>query len=400
MSKGGNDIACGKSKLEDRQQRAYAVWVSEIMLQQTQVKTVIDYYTRWMAKWPTLKDLAQATPDDVQQMWAGLGYYSRGRRLLQGAKHVEEKLNGRIPETYKGLLSELPGVGPYTAAAIASIAFGCVKGVVDGNVLRVLARLRRITQPIDTTPVQKAMQALSDALVDPSRPGDFNQAVMELGATTCTPKAPNCTACPLASLCQSHRLHARAATGKTAVASDPTCNLCSSHAIADIATTDLPRKKPKKQSPVIDLWCLHIRTQRDKVLLLRNPDTGLLASSWTFPCVAHTEHATPHAAVGTLLPSVKKADVVHTNHVVEHVFSHRKHRYHVLHVSCGGDDEVRCSDDHNDRSQWVHKTRVAATLTTTNMKKVWEKVKAWRKKQGGGIVAALKRASSTPAPRP
>eukprot|EP00049_Salpingoeca_infusionum_P007804 m.126331 g.126331 ORF g.126331 m.126331 type:complete len:165 (-) comp13831_c0_seq1:1844-2338(-) len=142
------------------QQHAYAVWVSEIMCQQTQVATVIDYYTRWMTKWPTVAALSQATEDEVQQMWAGLGYYSRGQRLLKAAKHVMNQLGGQLPQTRDALQKHICGVGKYSASAIASVAFGQRVGVVDGNVERVLSRLRMITNMIHSKPVNQVWETL------------------------------------------------------------------------------------------------------------------------------------------------------------------------------------------------------------------------------------------------
>uniref|UniRef100_A0A672LJS4 Adenine DNA glycosylase n=1 Tax=Sinocyclocheilus grahami TaxID=75366 RepID=A0A672LJS4_SINGR len=156
------------------------------MLQQTQVATVIDYYDRWMKRWPTVEKLAAATLEEVNQMWVGLGYYSRGRRLHEGAQKVVSELDGQMPKTTAGLLKQLPGVGRYTAGAISSIALGQVTGAVDGNVIRVLCH---------------ALWTISGTLVDPERPGDFNQVMMELDARVCTPKSPLCSQCPV----QNHR---------------------------------------------------------------------------------------------------------------------------------------------------------------------------------------------------
>uniref|UniRef100_A0A4X2LJJ8 Adenine DNA glycosylase n=1 Tax=Vombatus ursinus TaxID=29139 RepID=A0A4X2LJJ8_VOMUR len=175
------------------------------MLQQTQVATVIGYYTRWMQKWPTLQDLAGASLEEVNQLWAGLGYYSRGRRLQEGARKVVEELGGHVPRTANMLQKLLPGVGRYTAGAIASIAFGQVTGVVDGNVTRVLCRVRAIGADPRSPSVTQHLWSLAQQLVDPARPGDFNQAAMELGATVCTPRGPLCPKCPVRGFCQAQK---------------------------------------------------------------------------------------------------------------------------------------------------------------------------------------------------
>ncbi|EEC01501.1 A/G-specific adenine glycosylase muty, putative [Ixodes scapularis] len=170
----------------DPNQKAYAVWVSEIMLQQTRVTTVIEYYKRWMKKWPTVVDLARASIEEVLQVWAGLGYYQRARRLHKGAQKVVRDLGGLFPNTPKHLAREIPGVGCYTAAAVASIAFGHRAGAVDGNVARVYSRMRLLGATLGSSPSERALWAAANEAVCPVRPGDFNQAVMELGARVCT----------------------------------------------------------------------------------------------------------------------------------------------------------------------------------------------------------------------
>ncbi|XP_074858499.1 adenine DNA glycosylase isoform X2 [Carettochelys insculpta] len=186
----------------DPTRRAYTVWVSEIMLQQTQVATVIDYYNRWMQKWPTLQALAGASLEDVNELWAGLGYYSRGKRLQEAAQKVVSELAGEMPRAAEELQKLLPGVGRYTAGAIASIAYGQATGVVDGNVIRVLCRVRGIGADSSSPAVIDRLWDLANTLVDPVRPGDFNQAMMELGATVCTPRAPLCMECPVKPHCR------------------------------------------------------------------------------------------------------------------------------------------------------------------------------------------------------
>nr|CAH8851545.1 unnamed protein product [Trichobilharzia regenti] len=156
--------------------RGYAVWVSEVMLQQTQVKTVIDYYNRWMQKWPNVEELASAALDDVNSIWSGLGYYSRARLLHEGAKKIVNECNGNLPQTAEALKSTLPGVGRYTAGAISSIAFNQCTAALDGNVIRVLTRLREIGSPVQLPTTVEYLWNLANQLVDPNRPGDFNQA--------------------------------------------------------------------------------------------------------------------------------------------------------------------------------------------------------------------------------
>lgn len=177
----------------------YRIWLSEIILQQTRVDQGRPYYERFTERFPTLKDLAQAQDEDVMKLWEGLGYYSRARNLLKAARRIQEVHNGRFPNTAEGL-EKLPGIGPYTAAAVASFAFGEAIGVVDGNVFRLLSRLFDIDLCIDAGKNRPIFQALADELIDKEEPGISNQALMEIGATICTPR-PNCQECPLQTHC-------------------------------------------------------------------------------------------------------------------------------------------------------------------------------------------------------
>lgn len=177
-----------------REPDPYRVWVSEIMLQQTRVAAVLDHYARWMERFPTVFELAKAREQTVLALWSGLGYYHRARRLHQAAKVIVRERGGQLPQTAEGW-RELPGIGRYTAAAIASIAFCEPVAVVDGNVQRVLDRL------LGRQESREVHWRRAEALLDLERPGDFNQAMMELGATVCTPRAPQCLVCPLVSWC-------------------------------------------------------------------------------------------------------------------------------------------------------------------------------------------------------
>lgn len=259
------------AKAAGEQADAYRVWLSEVMLQQTTVAAVKDYYLKFLSLWPRVEDLADAADEDVMKAWAGLGYYSRARNLKKCAETVALELNGRFPETEEGLRA-LPGIGPYTAAAIAAIAFDQKTAVVDGNVERVLSRLFEITTPLpDAKPqIKTEMEKLTPA----DRPGDFAQAVMDLGATICTPKRPACALCPW---------------------SDP-CKARSS----GIAET-LPRKLPKKQKPTRQgAAFVLLRPGDGAVLLRRRPPKGLLGGMTEVPGTEWAEgydadDALPHA---------------------------------------------------------------------------------------------------------
>jgi A/G-specific adenine glycosylase len=178
----------------------YAIWVSEVMLQQTQVKTVLGYYERWMQRFPSVKALAAADEADVLHAWQGLGYYSRARRLLSGARAVAERHAGELPRDVSALLA-LPGIGPYSAGAIASIAFGLPEPIVDGNVVRVLCRLFALRGDPAKAPLKAELWRLARELVPADNASAFNQSLMELGATICTPTSPRCSECPVAKQC-------------------------------------------------------------------------------------------------------------------------------------------------------------------------------------------------------
>ncbi|KAK2647525.1 hypothetical protein Ddye_015014 [Dipteronia dyeriana] len=257
----------------EEEKRAYGVWVSEIMLQQTRVQTMIEYYNRWMKKWPTINHLSQASLEEVNEMWAGLGYYRRARFLLEGAKMIVDE-GGGFPNTVSALL-KVPGIGNYTAGAIASIAFNEAVPVVDGNVIRVLARLKAISaNPKDSLTVKKFWK-LAAQLVDPCRPGDFNQSLMELGATVCTPLNPSCSSCPVSGQCRA---------------------LSMSKHDSSVLVTDYPIKVEKtKQRRDISAACVveilggqdgfEINQPDSRFLLVKRPNEGLLAGLWEFPSV-------------------------------------------------------------------------------------------------------------------
>lgn len=179
----------------------YRIWLSEIILQQTRVEQGMAYYLRFVERFPTVRDLAEASEDEVLKLWQGLGYYSRARNLHAAARSIVARHNGVFPSTYDEIRS-LRGVGPYTAAAIASLAYDLPYAVVDGNVYRVLARLFDIETPIDTTPGQRTFATLAQELMPTDRAAAHNQAMMEFGALHCTPTSPRCDACPLAERCQ------------------------------------------------------------------------------------------------------------------------------------------------------------------------------------------------------
>lgn len=234
----------------------YAVWVSEVMLQQTRVATVIPFFERFMDRFPNMESLANASLDDVLSLWSGLGYYRRARALHTAARQMLTRGETSLPGSRDGLL-ELSGIGHYTAAAIASIAYDEPVAVVDGNVLRVLARVTAEKSPIDLGQTQRRIQQVADSLVDPQRPGKFNEAMMELGATVCTPWAPDCPACPVRKQCEGRRLG---------------------------LAQELPLAREKKTSPVIRLQAFVV-CGGDAVLMARRCEEGLFGGLWEPPMI-------------------------------------------------------------------------------------------------------------------
>ena len=277
----------------------YRVWVSEVMLQQTRVDTVLPYYERWLRRFPTLDTLAAAPLDAVLVEWQGLGYYSRARNLHAAARTVRERHGGRVPDSVEGLLA-LPGVGEYTAGAIASIAFGRAAPAIDGNARRVFARLFDLARPSD-----RELRLRAAPLVPGDRPGDFNQAVMELGATVCTPRSPRCGPCPLHDHCLAH------ARGTVRIR---------------------PAARERHPVPEYDVGVAAIVAPGHCLLLVRRPGRGLLAGLWTFPAVEVGPRESDRAAAARaarssgVRVSARTAEPLGS---IRHAFSHRRETYHV-----------------------------------------------------------------------
>ena len=263
----------------------YRVWLSEVMLQQTQVASVIPYFEKFTARWPDFASLAAVEDADLMSAWAGLGYYARARNLLAAARAIAGEHGGQLPRS-EAELRKLPGFGAYTAAAVVAIAFGRRAVVVDGNVERVVARLFALADPLPGA--KPRIRELTDSITPDARPGDFAQAMMDLGATICTPRSPRCLLCPLAVHCA-----ARAAG----------------------MPERFPAKAPKKARPV--RYGTFFWAERDgKVLLVRRPDKGLLGGMRAFPTGVWSESPpaladAPFAAAWTL-----------RNTEVRHVFTH------------------------------------------------------------------------------
>ncbi len=308
----------------------YNVWLSEIMLQQTTVATVGPYFERFLARWPSVDALAAADLDEVLLTWAGLGYYARARNLHKCARAIVGEHGGRFPDT-EGALLKLPGIGPYTAAAIAAIAFGRKATVVDGNVERVMARLRAILTPLPAA--KPELRDAAAALTPEARCGDYAQAVMDLGATVCTPTLPACVRCPWRDACAGRK--------------------------SGIAET-LPRKAPKAEKPLrygIAFWTM---APDGAVLLRRRPERGLLGGMMEIPSTGWREQGWEDSAALTLAPA--PADWRPVTGVVRHTFTHFHLELRVL--------AARIDDPALAHGVWCQRTQFTEYALPTVMKKI------------------------------
>ena len=306
----------------------YHVWLSEIMLQQTTVAAVRDYYLKFLKLWPTVAGLAAASQDDVLRAWAGLGYYARARNLHACAKQIVSDWNGKFPTTQAELLT-FPGIGPYTSAAIASIAFDRPHAAVDGNVERVMSRLYAIETPL---PLSKLLiKEKAQALVPAKRAGDFAQALMDLGATICTPRSANCLICPWTDYCKGRKL-----------------------GIAE----SLPRKLPKAKIPTRVGTVFWVERNDGFILLRRRPQKGLLGGMMEVPSTPW-EAKQQRDAEPPITAKWKKLSVV-----VEHTFTHFHLQLRVWKTTTN--DKSLPDGDYS----WVHKHELEHEALPSLMRKV------------------------------
>ncbi|MHC1736331.1 MAG: A/G-specific adenine glycosylase [Erysipelotrichaceae bacterium] len=259
----------------------YSVWVSEIMAQQTRIETMLPYYERWMNRWPTIQSLADAQEGDVLKMWEGLGYYNRARNLHNGAKMLVQEENGEFPTSYAKIL-KIPGIGPYTAAAIASIVYDEKVAAIDGNVSRVVSRLMKIETEISGVSAQKIVNDKMKDWIDVSIPHVFTQAMMELGALVCTPKSPDCDHCPVSEHCLADR---------------------------DQTAGRYPIKKAKAKVPTEKYDCFIIQDDVGRIAIVVGSDDGLMAGYYRFPVASQIDCA-----------SLKDIERIESQ---KHVFSHK-----------------------------------------------------------------------------
>lgn len=358
----------------------YYVWVCEIMSQQTQVSRVCEYFTRWIKKWPTVGDLAKATQDEVNEMWAGLGYYRRARYLLEGAKYVVDDLDGKFPRHAKEL-QKIPGIGAYTSCAIASTACGEQVAVVDGNVVRVLSRLRKIAGDPKNTGMVKLFADLAQKTLDHERPGDFNQSLMELGATVCIPNGkPACEICPVSDLCKARS--------------------------SGVPVTDYPSKSVKAQKREERVGITVLRIIEDpkekitktsgKFLLVKRPAGGLLAGLWEFP-LQHVDASASTKEIQSILDSYltetiqlpylssEAIRVMERNQLGEavHVFSHIRMTMVIEELCLAG--PVPESSPEGVEMQWITYEELSKKGLSSGVKKVLKAYDGAKKKRANSI---------------
>ena len=276
----------------------YHIWVSEVMLQQTQVKKVVDYYEKFINRFPSVRDLADAPLQDVLKVWEGLGYYARARNLHKAAQVIVNELDGEIPTDY-ATFRKLPGVGDYSAAAVQSIAFNAPYAAVDGNIKRVFARLFLMDAPINDAKSAKLFQQKADALLDPNAPGLFNQAVMELGAVICRPQSPACLVCPVNGFCEAFDATRQA---------------------------EFPKRRETKRIPEHHLAVGVIYNKAGEVLLTQRQLDGLLGGLWEFPGGKIVERETAEKACVRNIAEVVNLSVTNVRYLtrVRHAFTHFK----------------------------------------------------------------------------
>lgn len=260
---------------------SYLIWLSEIMLQQTRLAVVESYYARFLERFPTIEALAAAPLDDVLKCWEGLGYYTRARNLHRCAQTIVNEYHGQFPTTAEAL-QNLPGVGRYTAAAIASIAFNQRIAVLDGNVMRVLARLTDLAEDITEPRAQETLWQIAESLLPTTRPGDYNQAVMDLGRLICVPRRPDCEACPLQQQCRAFAHH---------------------------TTHQRPVKKPKAERKPMNAVAAVIRDEQNRVLIAQRPTDGLLGGLWALPGGFCEPEEAMEDALQRLLHTILRLDI-------------------------------------------------------------------------------------------
>lgn len=298
--------------------QAYDVWISEIMLQQTQVSTVIAYFNRFMKQFPNIESLAKANLDDVLKCWEGLGYYSRARNLHKAAKVISENFKGIIPNNYHQLQS-IPGIGPYSAAAIGSIAYEIAVPVIDGNVLRVFTRFWGIVDDIRQSHVKTMLFEKLSPYIKKAKPSVFNQAMMELGALICTPLSPKCDQCPIFKFCYAYKNHCQ---------------------------DSLPFKSKAKKTPTLDV-VVGVIMKKNYFLIAKRPTNKMLGGLWELPGGKIEKNETPEIALIREIKEEVNLDVHVTQKLatIKHSYTHFHLRMHAyLCKIIQGNEKPNCSD--------------------------------------------------------
>ncbi|WP_410510610.1 A/G-specific adenine glycosylase [Nodosilinea sp. E11] len=300
----------------------YAIWISEIMLQQTQVKTVLPYYRQWLKQFPTVEDLAAADQQTVLKAWEGLGYYARARNLHQAAQQIVADYQGQIPQDFEAI-TMLRGIGKTTAGGILSSAFNLPHAILDGNVKRVLARL--VALPVPPAKALNDLWQLSEQLLDPRHPRDFNQALMDLGATLCTRRNPQCDRCPWQTHCQAYNRNIQ----------------------SELPMSDTKGPLPHKQIGVAVIW-----NEQDQILIDRRKQEGLLGGLWEFPGGKLEPGETIEACIAREIQEELGMEIAVGDRLctVTHAYSHFKvtlNVHHCTHLS-GDPQAIEC-----DEVRWV-----------------------------------------------
>lgn len=297
----------------------YRIWVAEVMLVQTQVSTVIPYYERFLAQFPSVAALAAAPLDDVLKAWEGLGYYARARQLHRAAQEVVARHGGRVPTDPKALRA-LPGVGEYMAGALLSIAFGCDEPALDGNVRRVLSRLYHVTGDPAASATLAELGRLARSMVPHGAAGAFNQALMDLGATVCTPRRPRCDACPLAAYCRARALDAQEA---------------------------VPARRRRPPTPHYEV-CAAVIRRDGRVLIAQRPADGLLGGLWEFPGGKQKPGETLRECLAREIREELAVDIAVDEEIVTvpHAYTHFRITLHAFHccLVAGEPQAIACAD--------------------------------------------------------
>jgi A/G-specific adenine glycosylase len=325
----------------------YYIWISEVMLQQTRVDTVIPYFLRFIDKFSNIESLSNADEEVVLKMWEGLGYYSRARNLHRGAKVIIKEYDGKMPDTLKEI-KKIPGIGPYTAGAILSIAYNEAVPAVDGNVMRVFSRLFYIKEDIGENNTKKEMEKIGQMVVSKENPSFFNQGLMELGALICTPTSPKCVACPLFMECTGRKL---------------------------MIQETLPIKKKKIKVKLVEME-LAVVYKDEKILIMKRPTEGLLANLWALPSIEREKNMEEGESIRLELEENYGMTIKNKKYLFEkqHIFTHRKWKMKVYSFELIRDEKIDYPE-----IQWISLQEIKKYAFPTAFMKVLKNVKKQEK---------------------